>query len=369
MASILKQLFWNGCYYLFLLFFVVGLYSLNLVCLVATFLMPPKAAQWLLLMLVQKLFHLFISIMTHSGILRCNCDILKRLHPDKSGRLIIANHPSIFDAPFLISRIPGLLCVFKSSLKQSFMISRTTRTLGYLSNEEGIVLLKKMAAQLKAGKQVLLFPEGTRTSGNSMNSMNPSYALAAMRARVPVQLVRIRTDSPILGKGWPLLKTARFPVSFHFDLGPSIEPDSFTTIKTFNAFVENWYRKNVNQPNSLKYPSLPALHTIATSTDQSLMVSFRVPDDPLYCQGHMPGNPLVPAYTQMAWVREILREHDSSPTGYCRWKFTQPILPGNAIEISISPQAPKRNVIIYSEGKRAAQGKLLYNNVAKEALV
>lgn len=368
MTDTLKQKLYSGCYYLLLLFFATGIYTVNLICFVLTFLMPVKKAEWLLPKIVQSLFQIYIGLMLHSGMLHSNCDCLKRLRPDAGGRLIIANHPSLMDAPFFISRITGLVCVYKSSLKQSFTMGRTAKTLGYLSNESGIILLKEMAALLKTGKQVLLFPEGTRSSENSLEQMNSGYALAAMRAQVPVQLVRIREDSPILCKGWPLLKTVPFPVSFNFEFGPCIEPGSFRTTKTFNAFVKNWYRQNLNESSTLKQPFLPVAHTISSAKDASLKITFRVPENPFYCKGHMPGNPLVPAYAQMAWIREILRDHDTPAEEYFRWKFLKPILPGDAVEISIAPQARKRDICIFKESQRATQGKLLYPATDKGAL-
>ena len=82
----------------------------------------------------------------------------------------------------------------------------------------------------------------------------------------------------------------------------------------------------------------------------------------------MPGNPLVPAYAQMAWIREILRDHDTPAEEYFRWKFLKPILPGDAVEISIAPQARKRDICIFKESQRATQGKLLYPATDKGAL-
>ena len=366
MIEAVKQLFWSACYYLFLICFAAGIYAVNLACFVMTFLIRPEKARRLLRGIVHQLFRLYIGLMLQSGALRSNCAILKRPPPGTGGRLIIANHPSIVDAPLFLSRIPGLVCVFKSSLKRSFTISRTARTLGYLSNDEGIALLKEMAIRLKAGEQVLVFPEGTRTSGDLLEPLNPGYALAAMRAQVPVQLVRIRADSPILSKRQAFYKTVRFPAGFQFDFGPCIEPGSFHTVKAFNAFVEDWYRKNLNQPVPLKRPFLPVECAASHAQDESIQITFRVPDDPYYCHGHMPGNPLVPAYAQMGWVHEILLTHGTAPAGYFLWKFLKPILPGNSVEISIGPPSQRRDVQINSDGQRMTQGKLLSPYAAQE---
>lgn len=369
MIKTLKQLIWSACYYLLLVFFAAGIYAINLICLFATFLIPKEKARGILLKIVRLLFRVYIGLMLHLGMLHSNCYILKRLQPGKGGRLIIANHPSLMDAPFFLSRIPGLVCIYKSSLKQSFSMGRTAKTLGYLSNDEGIVLLKEIVDRLKAGKQVLLFPEGTRTSRGSLAAMNSGYALVAMQAQVPVQLIRIREDSPILSKGWPILKTVPFPVSFQFDFGPCIEPNTFKTTKAFNAYVKDWYCQNIQRPDSLKVPFLPITRKVAALKDGSLKVNFRVPDNPFYCQGHMPGNPLVPAYAQMAWLREILEDNGTPPSEYFRCKFLQPILPGDTLEISITPKTLKRDIIILRDKQRVTQGKLICYDTKEEGVL
>lgn len=362
MADALRQLLWCACYYLLLISFLVGIYCVNIFCWAITFLINPEKTRRVLHKVVQTLLSIYFGFMIKSGILHSNYGVLKRLQPGSGGRLIIANHPSIVDALFFLSRIPGLVCVYKSSLKQSFAMGRTAKALGYLSNDKGIDLLKEMAARLEAGEQILLFPEGTRTSGNSLKKMNPGYALAALRAKVPVQLIRIRINTPILGKGRPFFKAARFPVTIQFDFGPCIEPDSFTTIKGFNNSVQNWFCENLDQAEPTKRHYLPFQHRITKMDDGSLEITFRVPDDPFYCQGHMPSNPLVPAYAQMAWVHEILRKYDTVPEKYFRWKFLQPILPGHTVDLTITPpsQSLKRNVFIIRDSQRVTQGKLLY---------
>jgi 1-acyl-sn-glycerol-3-phosphate acyltransferase len=359
--DVLRQVVWTACFYVFLLCFAIGIYTVNIICLACLSVFSQEKARPIARTIVFLLFRLYVALMLQSGALRTNCDLLKRLRAGQGGRLIIANHPSMIDAPLFLSRIPNLVCVFKSSLKKSFTMARTASTLGYLSNDEGIALLKDLAGQLQAGEQVLLFPEGTRTAEEWLNPLNPGYALAAIRAQVPVQLVRIRADRPVLTKRQPFYKPARFPAGFQFDIGPCIEPGTFRTVRELNAFVEDWYRANLPGPAHLKRPFLPLEHTLATTSENGLRTTFKVPEDPFYCHGHMPSNPIVPAYAQMAWVREIVATESGSsgPPGFFRWKFLQPLLPGDQVEILVGPPVNRRDVVILRAGERVTQGKLL----------
>jgi 1-acyl-sn-glycerol-3-phosphate acyltransferase len=240
-------------------------------------------------------------------------------------------------------------------------MSRTARTLGYLSNDEGIALLRDLAICLQEGEQVLLFPEGTRTDGDVLNPLIPGYALAAMRAKVPVQLVRIQAGTPILTKKQPFYRPCRFPATFHFDLGPCIEPGTFQTVKQFNRFVEEWFRANIPARGPLSRPFLPMKTAYTATTDSGMEVFFKVPDNPFYCNGHMPGNPIVPGYAQMAWVHETFDTHMGPDNlhGFFRWKFLKPLMPGDPIEIQIGPPAARRDIVILRNGERVTQGKVL----------
>ena len=45
-------------------------------------------------------------------------------------------------------------------------------------------------------------------------------------AQVPIQTVIIETDSPYLGKGWPIWRTPRVPVVFRVRLGRRFAPEA-----------------------------------------------------------------------------------------------------------------------------------------------
>jgi 1-acyl-sn-glycerol-3-phosphate acyltransferase len=70
----------------------------------------------------------------------------------------------------------------------------------------------------------VLFPEGTRTQQWPLSPLTGSFAVIAKRARAPVQTVFIDTDSPYLGKGWPIWRLPPLPIVFRARLGRRFEP-------------------------------------------------------------------------------------------------------------------------------------------------
>ena len=87
-------------------------------------------------------------------------------------------------------------------------------------------MIRSAVANLKAGGQLVLFPEGTRTVATPVNTFRPGITLIAQMAQVPIQTVFIESESPYLGKGWPIWRTPEFPVVVNVRLGERFAPQA-----------------------------------------------------------------------------------------------------------------------------------------------
>ena len=61
------------------------------------------------------IFRIFVGGLKLTGIVRVECKELDELKRP-GGLLIAANHPCLVDAVFVISRLPDVVCVMKSSI-------------------------------------------------------------------------------------------------------------------------------------------------------------------------------------------------------------------------------------------------------------
>src|SRR5205814_8771674 len=77
---------------------------------------------------------------------------------------------------------------------------------------------------LTSGSQLLLFPEGTRTTRAPINRLKGGAALVSKRSGVPIQTVLIETTSPFLSKGWPLHRIPPLPICCRVRLGRRFMP-------------------------------------------------------------------------------------------------------------------------------------------------
>jgi 1-acyl-sn-glycerol-3-phosphate acyltransferase len=166
-------------------------------------------------------------------------DLLKSGPP-----LILApNHPCLIDALLILTRHPNIVCVMKSALMRNVFLGSGSRLARYVRNDSSRQMVKESVAHLRDGGVLLLFPEGTRTTQNPINSLVGSVGLIAKHAKVPVQTLVIETDSPFLSKGWPLFKRPTLPIIYRARLGRRFDPPS--DVAAFTAELDQYYRQEL----------------------------------------------------------------------------------------------------------------------------
>ena len=189
-----------------------------------------------------RLFRLYLWLVTKLGTFKADLRALDALR-DEPGLIIAANHPSLLDAVLVISRLPRVTCIMKAEIWDNIFLGGGARLAGYIRNEPPMDMVRLAAIDVQRGRQLLVFPEGTRTREKPINDFKGGFALIAKRARAPIQTVFIETDNPCLSKGWPLSKKPEMPVTFHVRLGKRFEVQG--DVPTFVAELENYFRSEL----------------------------------------------------------------------------------------------------------------------------
>jgi len=237
----LRSVYQLPAYYLTLGLFALGGLELCLVSWLAGGLPATERTE----RFFQRLIH------RHFALFHWWCDQCRLVHVHyagfgpwpRGGLVLVANHPALIDITCLLARLPEAVCIFKPAIRRNPVLGAAARRAGYLGSDGGHELVRGAAAKVAAGHILVIFPEGTRTPpGEALLPFKPGFVLIAQRARVPVQLVRITTDSDVLTKGSAWWRLPRFPAHIEVTAGPLIPVDTAASPAELTASIEAWFR-------------------------------------------------------------------------------------------------------------------------------
>lgn len=133
-------------------------------------------------------FKIFVKIAELLGAIRLtveNKDSLK----DLRSKVVIANHPSLFDVVILFSLIPNANCIVKGELIQNKFISLIIKNMYIPNNIPFEDQLEMAKSSMDEGNNLIIFPEGTRSKPREPWEFKKGaarFALYAKREVVPI---------------------------------------------------------------------------------------------------------------------------------------------------------------------------------------
>jgi len=236
-----RAIYHLAAYYVTLLLFGVFGLELSLLGLLTGWLPAAEPTERFFRLLIQQHFALFQWWCARTRLVFVNYRGFERL--PRGGLVLAANHPALIDITCLLSRMPGAVCIFKPAIRRNPVLGAAARRAGYLGNDGGHDLVRSASDLVASGNTLVIFPEGGRTPpGTALLPFKPGFVLIARRAHVPIQLVRISTDSNVLTKGRAWWRLPKFPAHVEVALGPLIPSDTGGGARELTAEIEAWYR-------------------------------------------------------------------------------------------------------------------------------
>lgn len=159
-----------------------------------------------------------LFIKSTKGFLRLYFKFNSRGHDQlPEGPAIIApNHQSFFDALFVTAYLK------RKTIKETYFYAKRkhvrTKLFRFLAGKNNVIVMdlnndlkesiQKMAAVLKSGKKIMIFPEGTRSKNGELGDFKKTFAILSKELNVPVIPVAITGANKALPVG------SRFPKPF-----------------------------------------------------------------------------------------------------------------------------------------------------------
>lgn len=177
----------------------------NVVFYVATFLMVFSATILALvaprkLLGVATLWARFV-LASLSFICNIEIEITGREHIPKGAALIASRHESAFDTLLWPTLAPQFCYVLKQELLRIPLFGKLLLATGMIAidRDGGAATIRAMLRQaeqaVKDGRQIVIFPEGTRAPPGQLLPLHPGVAALAARTRLPVVPVEINSGA------------------------------------------------------------------------------------------------------------------------------------------------------------------------------
>ncbi len=168
----------------------------------------------------------------------------ERLENLPGGLLVVSNHVSFLDPPFVGAAFREPIWYFARKTLFDHPVANfiLTRVNAIPVNQEKPELssLKQVIALLKEGQKVLIFPEGERTfDGRIKSEGEPGVGMIVSKAKVPVLPVRLFGPEKALPRGSKKIKRhpATLVVGEPVDLDDLIADESLSTKDRYQAIA------------------------------------------------------------------------------------------------------------------------------------
>ncbi|TFZ00390.1 1-acyl-sn-glycerol-3-phosphate acyltransferase [Ramlibacter henchirensis] len=175
---------------------------------------------------IRGMFRLFVGMMRATGVLTIEVCGAERLRG--GGRLILANHPTLIDVVLLLALVDRGDCVIKGALGRNPIMRGTVRGAGFVFNDGGgEELLADCVQSVRTGNNLIIFPEGTRTSRDEPIRLQRGAARVAVHGELDITPVRIVCTPATLAKGEKWYRVPPRRVHFRIEVGEPIAVSPF----------------------------------------------------------------------------------------------------------------------------------------------
>lgn len=178
--------------------------------------------------LVTRSWLWFTRYLVGSGIVAAQFEGFERL--GRPGQLIVANHPSLLDVVFFLSRMPEANCIVKADLQHNPAMKGQIAACGYLPNEESLEFVDTVHDILQR-ECLLVFPEGTRTGWDGEVRFHRGVVSMGLRSAQVITPVAVHMRPLNFKKGQPWYRIPLEKPVYRFTVGEDIDPQTWLAEK------------------------------------------------------------------------------------------------------------------------------------------
>ena len=221
---------WCGTAFGFALF-GAGCVLLPLITIPVLYLLPGSTGkrQRRAKLTVHFAFRAYINILKYLGVLEYQVTGVS--HLNRPGTLILANHPSLIDVIFLIAFTRHADCIVKSALLTNIFTRWPILTAGYIANDSPEGVINAAKESLDKGNNLIIFPEGTRTTPGQPLALQRGAANIATRINKDITPVIITCSPTTLTKKDKWYQVPKSKIMFTIKVNKQLSVAEYSKLK------------------------------------------------------------------------------------------------------------------------------------------
>jgi 1-acyl-sn-glycerol-3-phosphate acyltransferase len=141
--------------------------------------------------------------------------------------VVVANHPSLIDTPILLSVMPQGDFIVNAAWGDNPVLRGCVDAADYLRIEHGAVMVRHAVERLRAGRTLVVYPEGSRTPVEGLRAFERGAAQIALLAGADIVPVVISVHPRTLMKGQAFADVPQHCPVWRVEVGEPIHPAEF----------------------------------------------------------------------------------------------------------------------------------------------
>jgi len=168
----------------------------------------------------------------------------EEIRTERQPVIFMSNHQSNLDPPVLIAALPvPAVYISKKELKWVPFVGWAAKLAGVIfidrsNRERAIQEIQRAAREIKGGKNVVIFPEGTRTRNGEMGPFKKGGFALAMSAGVPIVPLATLGGFQVLPAGTVCMRSGRYRIRFGDPVNPADFPQREELLKEVRRRIE-----------------------------------------------------------------------------------------------------------------------------------
>jgi 1-acyl-sn-glycerol-3-phosphate acyltransferase len=149
---------------------------------------------------IHRLFRMHSALMEWLGLIEVRWIGAEKL-AGPGPRIVVSNHPSLIDVVLIIAKMPQADCIVAAERARNRWLRGSVKAADYISNEAGAGVVADATRRLASGRNLVMFPEGTRSPEGGLGHFQRGAAHIALASGLDMLPIRITVEPPMLMKG------------------------------------------------------------------------------------------------------------------------------------------------------------------------